>query len=81
MPSQPRELTDAQLHQEGDRLGARTILEGSGRWAARMDNGRVEYGVTEEEALGKLVRAAWDAEGDWRNQVDGDSASYIDLQD
>lgn len=81
MPTQPKELTEAELREEGDRLGARTILEGSGRWAARMDNGRVEYAGTEVEALRKLVLAAWDAESYWRNQVDGDTASYLDLQD
>lgn len=81
MPTQPKELTDAEVREEAARLGARTILEGPGRWAARMDDGRVEYGTTDVEALRKLVHAAWDADGNWRNQVDGDAASYLDLQD
>ncbi|WP_438023567.1 hypothetical protein [Sorangium sp. So ce233] len=68
------------LRREAEQYGARVIHEASGRWAARADNGMVEYGSTEAEAYERLIDAIWQYEMDWRNNVDDDTAFYLENQ-
>lgn len=82
----------AKLKRESERLGVSVMRESSGRWAARTNDGLLEYGKTEADALGKLVlgeleeeRVAQQPTDDyddyWRNQVDPEIADYLDNQE
>ena len=72
---------DAELRWEAAQRSVRVVHEGDGRWAARTDTGRVEYGLSEGDARARLLHELWDDENAWQNQVDDDTREYIELQD
>lgn len=74
---------DDALSQEVEALGIRVIHESSGLWAARIrgNSELVTHGKTKEEAQHLMLEEVWRTESDWRNQVDDENISYIELQE
>lgn len=77
------EETEASLAREVEARGIRVIHEASGAWAARTDEypDLVEHADTPKRAKRLLLDAIWWKESDWRDHVDDETATYLDLQD
>lgn len=86
LPSFLEQIRSEDRHRVALEVDARNIQvveEASGQWVARAPEypELIERAPTSERAQRLLVEAIWFRESGWRDQVDDETADYLDLTD